>query len=205
MSEYYIGNYEIIKKEFDIYYRFTFSDLSYHNIDRLEAKTIIETYNLRSATIVEAYEYLLSLNIHYNKSCCVAFSLAEQKHKNQVDKAGCSYLLHPLHVANNFFPSNEKIVAILHDILEDTDTNEKMLYDMGFEEKIVAAIKGISRKKGEDYFDYIKRVKKNQLATTVKICDLKHNLDLSRIDIPTKRDYERMEKYRRALLILEEK
>ena len=123
-------------------------------------------------------------------------------HKGQYDKAGKPYATHPIYVATKMKTNKEIIVALLHDVIEDTKLSLEDLIEEGFPHEIIEAIDAITKKPEEDYFEYIKRVKKNPLARKIKIEDLKHNMNLKRIDEPTEKDYERVEKYKKALEIL---
>jgi (p)ppGpp synthase/HD superfamily hydrolase len=123
-------------------------------------------------------------------------------HRGQFDKAGKPYVSHPIYLACKMRTEEEKIVALLHDVVEDTDVTLEDLEQEGFAKDIITAIKAITKEDGEDYFDYIKRVKKNLLATKVKIEDLKHNMDITRIKEPKEKDFERLEKYKKAMEIL---
>ena len=131
-----------------------------------------------------------------------ALEIAIKAHKGQRDLAGVDYIEHPKAVANLVNSDEEKAVAYLHDVLEDTYITEKDLLQMGIPNNIVLAVKVLTKEKNEPYTKYIERVKENKLASTVKIADLQHNMNLSRIANPSKRDYERLEKYNRALTFL---
>ena len=131
-----------------------------------------------------------------------ALEIAIKAHKGQRDLAGVDYIEHPKAVANLVNSDEEKAVAYLHDVLEDTYITEKDLLQMGIKNNIVLAVKVLTKEKNEPYTKYIERVKENKLASTVKIADLQHNMNLSRIANPSKRDYERLEKYKRALTFL---
>ncbi|MCM0759955.1 HD domain-containing protein [Sporomusa sphaeroides DSM 2875] len=128
-----------------------------------------------------------------------AFELAKTAHTGQVDKSGKPYILHPITVAGMVDTEEEKIVALLHDVVEDTLVTLEELRHQGFSETIVAAVDVLTKRPGVDYADYIHQVKQNSLALTVKIADMTHNMDLSRIPNPTDKDYARIEKYKRAL------
>ena len=91
-----------------------------------------------------------------------------------------------------------KTVAYLHDVLEDTATTEDDLKKEGFPAEIIEAVNALTKGENETYEDFIKRVGKNPLAAKVKLSDLANNMDISRISEPTKKDYERIEKYRKA-------
>lgn len=131
-----------------------------------------------------------------------ALEIAIKAHKGQRDLAGVDYIEHPKAVANLVNSDEEKAIAYLHDVLEDTYITEKDLLQMGIPNNIVLAVKVLTKEKNEPYTKYIERVKENKLASTVKIADLQHNMNLSRIANPSKRDYERLEKYKRALTFL---
>ncbi len=128
----------------------------------------------------------------------VAIDLANTYHDGQVDKAGLPYILHPLHVMNNVDGLEAKIVAILHGMIEDTVITVEDLISYGFDSNIVNAIVAITKVNGISYDDYLKRVKTNELARIVKLADLSHNMDMTRLPNPTKRDYQRLEKYKKA-------
>ena len=132
----------------------------------------------------------------------IAREVCKKAHAGQVDKAGVDYYLHPFAVADMCQTEEEKIVALLHDVVEDTDVTLKDLADLGFNQRILDAIDALTHASDEDYFDYIARVKKNKLATAVKINDLTHNSDLSRLTNITPKDMARVEKYSRCIAIL---
>ncbi|MDN9008817.1 guanosine-3',5'-bis(diphosphate) 3'-pyrophosphohydrolase [Brevibacillus laterosporus] len=132
-----------------------------------------------------------------------AVLLATKAHANQQDKGGQPYILHPLRVMM-YMPSDEaRAVAVLHDVLEDTDVTAEDLRVAGFPKEVVEAVVILTKNPKEEYDSYIKRVKQNQLARAVKIADIKDNLDLTRIAEPTEDDLARIEKYKRALKELE--
>lgn len=132
-----------------------------------------------------------------------AIKIATDYHSGQVDKGGLPYILHPLTVMNNVETIEEKIVAILHDIIEDTPMTKDMLFKLGISEEIVEAIDVISKKKGQTYDEYLELVRDNELARRVKIADLKHNMDLSRLNREiTDKDLNRQEKYKKASIYL---
>ena len=131
-----------------------------------------------------------------------AIEMSYNAHKGQYDKAGKPYISHPIYIANKMKTNEEKIVALLHDVIEDTQVTIDCLKKEGYCEKTIKAIEAITKKPGEDYFDYINRLKEDPLARKIKIEDLKHNMDLNRIKNPSEKDLERIEKYKRALEIL---
>lgn len=129
--------------------------------------------------------------------------MAEKAHEGQVDKAGADYISHPRTVASFVTDTKEKIVALLHDTLEDTELSENEI-GKHFGSEILEAVKTMTHKDGEDYFAYIRRVAKNPISAAVKKADLRHNMDLRRIGMITQKDVERVKKYQKAYDLLEE-
>lgn len=134
-----------------------------------------------------------------------ALSIATKAHEGQKDKAGMPYINHPLHVASMMESEDEKAVALLHDVIEDTYYTKDMLLIEGIPMHIVDAVEALTHAGDTDYFEYLKTVKKNPLALSVKIQDLIHNSDLSRIEHPSPKDFKRLEKYKKALEFLSKK
>lgn len=131
----------------------------------------------------------------------LAFQIAKKAHSKQVDKAGKDYILHLMKVASYMDTDTEKAVAYLHDVLEDTNVTEDELRNM-FPNEIVDGVITLTHRKDESYFEYISRVSTSKLAKKIKVADLLHNLDITRIKEPTKQDYQRLEKYKKAILYL---
>lgn len=128
-----------------------------------------------------------------------AISLSVDKHKGQVDKGGIPYILHPLYVMTKMETETEKIAAVLHDIIEDTDVTFNDLKNIGFSDEVLSVLDCLTRRNGEDYFNYINRIKTNRIAVKVKLADLEHNMDLRRIKDLTDEDIIRsVKKYKRA-------
>ncbi len=138
----------------------------------------------------------------YNKT----LEFVKKAFEGKTDKGGKPYIEHLLFVANKMKSEEEKIVGLLHDIVEDIEgITLETLKQMGYSENIVKAVDAMTKRKGEDYEEYLKRVKQNPIARKVKLADLEHNMDLSRIENPTEKDYERIEKkYKKALKILKD-
>ena len=136
--------------------------------------------------------------LSYNEQFQIALELAVEKHKNQTDKAGNPYILHPLHVMENVNSKEGKIVAILHDIIEDTDITENYLLKIGLSKRIVDAVVTLTRSEYMDYQEYIKNLSSNPLAKEVKLADLEHNMDLKRLPTLEEKDLERNRKYQIA-------
>ena len=127
-----------------------------------------------------------------------AIELAIKHHKGQVDKAGQPYILHPLRLMMSVDKNDEKIVAVMHDIVEDTEITLNDLQNEGFTKKVIDAIECVTKKEDEDYDSFIDRISQNSLATKVKLADLEDNMDLSRLSEVTDKDLERLEKYKKA-------
>ena len=128
-----------------------------------------------------------------------AIELAKQHHEGQTDKAGKPYIEHPLRVMNQVESEEEKIVAVLHDIVEDTDISLDDLRSEGFSEEVVSAVECLTKQDGENYDSYIERISFNPLAVKIKLADLEDNSDLTRLPEVTDKDLERIEKYDKAL------
>lgn len=129
----------------------------------------------------------------------LALSIAKKAHKGQYDKAGVDYIEHPLFVASLVDTQEEKAVALLHDVLEDSPYTAEELILAGLPETVVSAVQILTKKKGQDYQQYLEHVKSNPIARRVKLADLKHNSDLSRLATVTEKDLERLEKYKKAI------
>lgn len=128
-----------------------------------------------------------------------AIEIAVSAHKDQVDKAGAPYILHPLRVMMSLTTENERIVGVLHDVIEDTDWTLELLREEGFSEIVLDALESVTIMRGENYEDFVRRAGRNKIGRRVKIADLHDNMDLKRIQKPTERDFERMKKYSKAL------
>lgn len=129
----------------------------------------------------------------------LALSIATKAHRGQFDKAGIDYIEHPIFVASQVDSEEEKAVALLHDVIEDSSVTAEELLNAGLPETVVTAVQILSKKKGQDYQTYLKTVKSNPLARAVKLADLKHNSDLLRLETITDKDLERLEKYKKAI------
>ena len=111
----------------------------------------------------------------------LALSIARKAHEGQLDKAGVDYIEHPIYVASQVDTEEEKAVALLHDVIEDSPVSAEGLLQAGLPETVVTAVQVLTKKKEQDYQTYLETVKKNPLARLVKLSDLKHNSDLSRL------------------------
>ena len=129
----------------------------------------------------------------------LASSIARKAHEGQLDKAGVDYIEHPIYVASQVDTEEEKAVALLHDVIEDSPVSAEGLLQAGLPETVVTAVQVLTKKKEQDYQTYLETVKKNPLARVVKLADLKHNSDLSRLSSITEKDRERLKKYKKAI------
>lgn len=127
-----------------------------------------------------------------------AISIATSAHKNQLDKGGKPYIDHPLRVMKPMTTDAARIVAVLHDVIEDSDYILDDLVAVGFSEEIVQAVEALTRQKGEPYKNYLRRIKTNPIAIAVKLADLQDNMDLTRLPTVTEKDIERQKKYSRS-------
>lgn len=124
-----------------------------------------------------------------------AYALAKKAHLGQKDKGGNDYIEHPKAVASMMDTDIEKAVAYLHDVVEDTKISFDDLKEYGFPNQIIEAVKALTKQKNESYDVYIDRVIKNSIAKKVKLADMKHNSDITRIKSPSQKDYDRCQKY----------
>lgn len=135
-------------------------------------------------------------------------ALIEKLFEGKVDKGGYPYLNHLHEVSSKVEGDDAKLIGLLHDVIEDTEMTRDELLELGYSEHIVSSIEVLTRKKGEDYPDYIERIiaSNNKDALNVKLADLNHNMDISRIKNPTVNDVDRIEKrYRPAYIKISNK
>lgn len=128
-----------------------------------------------------------------------AIAIASTAHAGQVDKGGAPYILHPLKVMLRMSTLEQRIVAVLHDVVEDCGVSLDDLRKEGFSEEVLSAIESVTKVPGESYEDFVDRAAQNPIGRVVKLADLEENSDLSRITSPSWEDLERVEKYRRAI------
>jgi (p)ppGpp synthase/HD superfamily hydrolase len=131
-----------------------------------------------------------------------AISIALEAHAGILDKSAAPYILHPLRIMLQMKTQEEMIVAVLHDVIEDSDYTLARLREIGFSETIVDALESVTRKQEESYEEYILRAGSNDLGRKIKYADLLDNLDISRIQKLTDRDLSRIQRYHHALEIL---
>jgi len=128
-----------------------------------------------------------------------ALVIAEKAHKGQVDKAGKDYIEHPLFVASLVNSEEEKATALLHDVIEDSSYTFDDLLNAGIPTDVVEAVSLLTKPRDVSYQVYLDGIKKNHIARIVKLADLTHNSDLSRLPDISEKDIERQEKYKRAI------
>lgn len=134
-----------------------------------------------------------------------AIQIAIEAHQGQTDRAGTSYILHLIRVMNAGQTKNEKICGILHDLVEDTPWTFEALRKEGFSEEVISALVCVTKQPNESYTHFIERIKKNSLATKVKLNDLRDNMDITRLTFITEEDTQRLNKYLKAYHSLLEK
>lgn len=128
-----------------------------------------------------------------------AIQIAVKAHQGQIDKGNQPYILHPLRVMFSMESETEKICAVLHDVIEDTDITLDSLRNEGFSEEVLSVLNALTKQNNESYEQFIDRIINNKLACYVKLADLNDNMDLSRIKNPSQKDFERLEKYKKAV------
>lgn len=132
-----------------------------------------------------------------------ALKLCFKAHKKQVDKTGVPYVFHPYHIAEEMDNETAVVCALLHDAIND-ETDYELLKNQGFTEGILDTLKVLNHDKDVPFFDYIKAIAKNPIAKQVKISDLKHNSDLSRLGENDEATLKRVLKYKKAIKFLKE-
>lgn len=133
-----------------------------------------------------------------------AIKLCFEAHKDQLDKSGLPYVFHPFHLAEQMTEENTVVAALLHDVVEDTPYTFDDLLAMGFGEEVVAALRLLTHDDAVPYMDYVANIRANPIARAVKLADLRHNSDLSRLDTVDEKALRRCEKYAEAIRLLTE-
>ena len=136
-----------------------------------------------------------------------ALALAARAHAGQLDKAGQPYILHPIRVMLRLPDAPARIVAILHDTVEDTDVTFEQLRAAGYPEEILAALDAVTRRASESYEEFVQRSAQDPIGRRVKLADLSDNMDLRRLPEVKDKDSDRLERYQRAwsqLMAIEE-
>ena len=139
----------------------------------------------------------------YSEKVKKAALIAYNAHKDQSDKGGYPYIMHPIHIAEQMETEDETIAALLHDVIEDTDIGFDYLKKEGFSDTVINCLKILTKDPNEDYMDYIRKIKKTGgIALKIKKADMAHNMIAERISKKIQSDESRMEKYRAAFDIL---
>ncbi|MBQ9268952.1 MAG: GTP pyrophosphokinase [Oscillospiraceae bacterium] len=133
-----------------------------------------------------------------------ALKLCYAAHRDQMDKSGMPYVFHPFHLAEQMEDEITTAVALLHDVVEDTSYTLCDLETMGFPPQVLEAVGMMTHDPAVPYLEYVAKLKGNPVARTVKLADLRHNSDLSRLDTVDEKVLRRVEKYKQAIRILEE-
>jgi (p)ppGpp synthase/HD superfamily hydrolase len=133
-----------------------------------------------------------------------AMKLCYAAHKDQMDKSGLPYVFHPFHLAEQMPDEDTTVTALLHDVVEDTSYTLEDLRKMGFPQQVLDALSLMTHDKRVPYLEYVSALKGNAIARTVKLADLRHNSDLTRLDVVDEKALKRVEKYRAAIQLLEE-
>ena len=142
-------------------------------------------------------------NMIYTDMTKKAMKLCFEAHKDQVDKSGLPYVFHPFHVAEQMEDEITTTVALLHDVVEDTDYTLEDLSGMGFPQKVTDALALLTHDPAVPYLEYVAKIKHNPAARAVKLADLKHNSDTARLGCISEKDALRIEKYINAIKLLE--
>lgn len=130
-----------------------------------------------------------------------ALKMMLEAHKGQTDRSGKPYVLHPLTVMSYLETDVEKVVALLHDVVEDTYVTLDDVRQV-FGDTVAEAVDLLTHKIGDSYTKYVEGLAHNPIARRVKMADLKHNMDITRIPYPTQRDFDRVRKYEKKLRYL---
>lgn len=133
-----------------------------------------------------------------------AMKLCYTAHAGQLDKSGLPYVLHPVHLAEQMEDEYTTVTALLHDVVEDTAYSLQDLRRMGYPEQILEAISLLTHREGIPYLEYVAAIKENPIARRVKLADLRHNSDLTRLDAVDEKALARAEKYKQAIRLLEQ-
>lgn len=135
----------------------------------------------------------------YTKMTKKALEICYTAHRDQRDKSGLPYVFHPFHVAEQMIDETTTVVALLHDVVEDSEYTLTDLVDIGFSETTVEALELLTHSPHDSYMEYIKKLSINPIARKVKLADLAHNSDLTRLEEVTEKDLLRVEKYKKAI------
>lgn len=134
----------------------------------------------------------------------LALQIATKAHEGQKDKSGYEYIMHPIRVAERCKDTRAKIVALLHDTIEDTFVTTDYLREQGFPDEIIEGVLSVTKHQGESYDEFVRRAAENPLGKEVKKADLEDNMDIRRLKELTDEDVGRLRKYMRAWQFLNE-
>ncbi len=140
----------------------------------------------------------------YTEMTKKALKLCFEAHKEQTDKAGLPYVFHPFHLAEQMPDEDTTVTALLHDVVEDTSVTLEELRGTGFSETVLSALAKMTHDESVPYLDYVAALRDDPVARTVKLADLRHNSDLTRLDVVDEAALARAEKYRQAIRLLTE-
>lgn len=141
----------------------------------------------------------------YTEKTKKAMKLCYAAHEGQTDKSGIPYVFHPFHLAEQMDDEDSVTAALLHDVVEDTDYTLEDLKEMGFGDDVIEALTLLTHDPRVPYMDYVRNIAGNPIAKKVKLADLTHNSDLTRLDHePAEKDRQRVAKYAEAIRILSE-
>ena len=138
----------------------------------------------------------------YTEATKKAMRLCYEAHRDQTDKSGVPYVFHPIHLAEQMRDEDTTVTALLHDVIEDTVYTFDDLVKMGFSENVITALKLLTHDKSVPYMEYVAKIKENPVAKAVKLADLAHNSDLSRLNSIDDKARSRIQKYEAAKKLL---
>ena len=138
----------------------------------------------------------------YTEATKKAMRLCYEAHRDQTDKSGVPYVFHPIHLAEQMRDEDTTVTALLHDVIEDTVYTFDDLVKMGFSENVITALKLLTHDKSVPYMEYVAKIKENPVAKAVKLADLAHNSDLSRLNSVDDKARSRIQKYEAAKKLL---
>ena len=138
----------------------------------------------------------------YTEATRKAMRLCYEAHRDQTDKSGVPYVFHPIHLAEQMRDEDTTVTALLHDVIEDTVYTFDDLVKMGFSENVITALKLLTHDKSVPYMEYVAKIKENPVAKAVKLADLAHNSDLSRLNSVDDKVRSRIQKYEAAKKLL---
>lgn len=138
----------------------------------------------------------------YTEQTKKAMKLCYLAHRDQLDKSGVPYVFHPVHLAEQMTDEDTTVAALLHDVVEDTEYTLADLAAMGFSDGVLAAIRLLTHRDGVPYMEYVAKIRENPIAKAVKLADLTHNSDITRLDVVDEKALARVAKYAEAIRLL---